>query len=93
MLLLPEGLLPQLLALAAGLREERISAVNRMDEETRENYTWLVNKHGLGEAIANTSGGACSGCGSMLLPVQINQVTDKNTLHRCTHCYRYLLAD
>jgi len=77
--------------MAKALREERITALNRMDEEVRENYEWLVNKHGAAQAVSSSNGGACGGCGAMLLPDQLNKVKDPSQLYRCTHCYRYLL--
>lgn len=80
-------------SMAQALREERIAAINRMDEETRENYEWLVNKHGMGQAVSRVSGAACGGCGSMLLPDQNMKIRDQENLHRCTHCYRFLIAD
>lgn len=79
--------------LAKALREERIAAINRLDEEVRENYEWLVKKHGPGQAVVTTPGGACGGCGGMLLPDQLNKVKDTNILTRCTHCYRYMVLE
>lgn len=86
-------LLQEKIDLANGLREERIAALNRMDEETRENYEWLVNKYGPGTAVAPVSGAACGGCGSMLLPDQKNKVRDTSALHRCSHCYRFMMQN
>ena len=85
------GLLKEKQEMAKALREERITALNRMEEEVRENYEWLVNKHGAAQAVAASNGGACGGCGAMLLPDQLNKVKDPSQLYRCTHCYRYLL--
>lgn len=76
--------------LAKDLREERIAALNRMEEETRENYEWLVRKHGPGQAVADARDGSCGGCGAMLLPDQLQKVRDESQLFRCTHCYRFL---
>lgn len=78
--------------LARALREERIAAINRLDPEVRENYEWLVKKHGPGQAVVTTPGAACGGCGAMLLPDQLNKVKDANQLNRCTHCHRYMIT-
>ncbi len=85
-------LLQEKIDLANALREERIAALNRMDEETRERYEWLVKKHGPGTAVSRVSGAAC-GCGAMLLPDQKTKVRDTSELHRCTSCYRFLMQD
>lgn len=86
------GLLQEKIDLANALREERIAALNRMDEDTRDKYEWLVKKHGPGTAVSRVSGAAC-GCGAMLLPDQKMKVRDTSELHRCTSCYRFMLQD
>lgn len=88
-----EGLLKEKQDLSADLREERVAALNRMEPEHRENYEWLVKKHGPGQAVVSCAEGACGGCGGMLLPDQLIKVRDATELHRCTHCYRFMLYD
>lgn len=78
--------------LARGVREDRIAAVNRLDKPVRENYDWLLKRYGPGQAIVSVNGGACGGCGSILLPDQALKMDDSSLLHRCTHCNRYLLG-
>lgn len=85
-----EGLLGENQALAKGLREDRITALNRLDSDIREHYAWLIKRYGAGQAVARADGGACGGCGSMLLPDQAMKVDDLSTLHKCSHCARYL---
>lgn len=87
------GLLQEKQNLAKDLREERIAAINRMDEETRESYEWLVKKHGPASAVAHVSGAACGGCGAMLLPDQMMKLRNSQELHRCTHCHRFLIQE
>jgi len=87
-----EGLLQENQDLAKGLREERIAVVNRLEQKIREHYDWLLKRYGPGQAVADTTGAACSGCGSLLLPDQAIKVNDAAQLHKCTHCGRYLTA-
>ncbi len=85
------GMLQEQQELAKALREEHITAMNKMDEDTRDTYEWLTNKHGTATAVSTVSGAACGGCGAMLLPDQIMKVKETEKLHRCDHCHRYLL--
>lgn len=87
-----ENLLEENQRLAKGVREDRIAALNRISKEVRENYDWLLRRFGPGQAIVRVDGGACGGCGSILLPDQALKMDDDSLLHRCTHCRRYLLG-
>lgn len=86
------GLLEENQSLAAGLREERIAKVNQLSPEVRSHYDWLLKQYGPGQTVSPTDGGACNGCGSMLLPAQALKVHDRSVLHRCSHCARYLVG-
>lgn len=87
-----ENLLEENQRLAKGVREDRIAALNRLSKEVRDNYDWLLRRYGPGQAIVRVDGGACGGCGSILLPDQALKMDDDTLLHRCTHCRRYLLG-
>jgi hypothetical protein len=79
-------------ALLRGLREDRVSLANRLDEDLRASYEWLLGKFGASVAV-RVNGQACGGCDAILIPSLVLDAKLATKLTQCNHCLRYLVAD
>jgi uncharacterized protein len=78
-------------ALLAGLREDRIVALNQLDDEVRNKYERLLKKPGL-PVLASLKDDACGGCGAILPAHTGIQVrSDGVEVIQCPRCLRFLL--
>lgn len=76
--------------LAKDLREERIAAANRIDEEALPDYEWALKEYGT-PAIVGVRDGACGGCGTALPPHTLNDIREPGAPPvPCDRCRRLL---
>lgn len=77
--------------LSKTLAGDRNAALNRLPEDLRDQYEWLVKRHGP-TALVRVDKGACGGCGNMLVAQQAVAAAAGETLVQCPNCRRYLRA-
>lgn len=88
-----EGLIKEREGLKFDLEQERVAGLNRLSSDLKNHYDWLYNKFGSGSAVARMEGGACTGCGTMLLHKTIQGLKSANEISQCDHCMRFLWVD
>lgn len=75
--------------LARDLRGDRKAAVERLTPDLRDQYEWLVKRHGP-TAVVSVDEGSCGGCGTMLVRQMAIQAQMGNELVQCNQCRRFL---
>ena len=71
------------------LQGDRITAANRVGEDLLPTYEWLRKRHGP-TAVVRVDGGACAGCGNMLVAQTGFRAKAQEELVQCPNCQRYL---
>jgi uncharacterized protein len=85
------GLRTEKQQLLRGLKEDRITSFNALDEDTRGTYQWLVGKHGT-TAVATLEGDSCGACGGIVVPHLAIEIRGGTQARQCNHCQRFLYA-
>jgi predicted nucleic acid-binding Zn-ribbon protein len=80
--------LDEALEAAAG---QRLAAANALDEDAREKFDAVANKHG-GIAVAKVEGGNCSVCGNAITPHNLKEAKNEEW-PTCESCGRLLFVE
>lgn len=75
--------------LAKTLQGDRIAAANKLSDDLRDTYEWLLKRHGP-TAVADVTGGACGGCGNVLVAQMGFRAKAGDELVQCPNCQRFL---
>lgn len=77
--------------LLKGLREDRITIGNQFPGDLLSSYEYLKRKYPE-NVLVPLAGGACGGCGGILIPNLVIDVKLGQKMLQCNHCERYLFA-